>query len=149
MEKEVEKKTKNSIRGKKSRAAGARFELRVRKDLEEMGWIISKWTNTVDYDKEGNIGKLIPAKRKFNPYSRVLGIGTGFPDFVGIKRNSPEGYEVIGLEVKKNGYLDQVEKGMCHWLIENKIFNRILIAKQGKKKGQIEYFDFREKYRKV
>ncbi len=45
-------KKKNSIRGKKSRAAGARFELKVRKDLEKKGWIISKWQNQVEFEDE-------------------------------------------------------------------------------------------------
>lgn len=40
--------------GKLSRAAGARFELNVRKDLEEKGWIIDKWTNNVEFEKEEN-----------------------------------------------------------------------------------------------
>lgn len=149
MKKEAETKDKNSIRGKKSRAAGARFELKVRAELEKLGWTVSKWMNTVELDKEEGIGKLVPAKRKFNPYLKVLGIGTGFPDFVCFRKTEKECYDVIGLEVKGNGYLDKVEKGMCHWLTENKIFSRILIAKKGKKKGQIEYVDFEKKYRKV
>ena len=33
--------------GKKNRASGQRFELKVRKDLEEKGWIVSKWMNNV------------------------------------------------------------------------------------------------------
>jgi len=39
---------KNSIRGKKSRAAGARFEAKVREDLEKEGWIMARWTNNVE-----------------------------------------------------------------------------------------------------
>ena len=137
---------KNSIRGKKSRAAGARFETKVRQHLEGMGWIVGKWMNTVDYDREGKTGKLIPAKRKYNPFFKVLGIGTGFPDFVCFKRVEEKNYDVIGVEVKIQGYLDKIEKGMCHWLLENKIFSKILIARRGKKRGEIEYIDFNEKY---
>jgi len=139
---------KNSLRGKRNRAAGRRFEAKVRTELEKLGWIVSKWMNTIDYNKEGRTGKLIPAKRKYNPFLKALSIGTGFPDFVCFKKNSEGGYEIIGLEVKRNGYLDQIEKGMCHWLIENKIFSKILIAKKGKKRGEIEYIDFAEKYGK-
>ena len=155
-----------SKRGKKSRAKGQRFETKVRQDLEKKGWVVSKWMNTVDCDKEGKIGKIIPSKRKYNPFSKALTIGTGFPDFIcfkGIKKEEetiegtqiPEDYikkeekkifDVIGLEVKGNGYLDQIEKGMCIWLLENKIFSRILIARRGKKRGEIEYTDFKEKY---
>ncbi|MDD5012663.1 MAG: hypothetical protein PHQ66_03420 [Candidatus Nanoarchaeia archaeon] len=127
--------------GKKSRAKGQRFELKVRQELENMGWVVSKWTNTVDNEKN----KVVPAKRKFNPFLKTLTIGTGFPDFVCFKRDG-EKFDVIGLEVKGNGYLDQIEKGMCIWLLENKIFSKILIARRGKKPGEIEYIDFREKY---
>lgn len=131
--------------GKKNRAAGARFELKVRQDLERIGWVVSKWMNTIDYDKLGKTGKIVPAKRKYNPFMKVMTIGTGFPDFVCFKRNSEGTYDVIGLEVKGNGYLTQIEKGMCLWLLENKIFSRILIAKKGKE--GIEYTDFKHKYK--
>jgi len=141
---EKSKKANYSKQGKKNRAAGRRFETKVRENLENMGWIVNKWMNTVDYAKN----KIVPAKRKYNPFLKVLSIGTGFPDFVCFKRISERNYEVIGLEVKGNGYLDQVEKGMCFWLIENKIFSRILIAKKGEKRGEIEYIDFSNKYKK-
>ena len=139
------KSVSKSSQGKKNRASGARFELKVRADLEKMGWIVSKWMNTVDFEKEGNLGKLVSAKRKYNPFRRALGIGVGFPDFVCFRKAENGNYEVIGLEVKGNGYLDQKEKGMCHWLIEHKIFSRILIAKKGKKRGETEFIDFKEK----
>jgi hypothetical protein len=154
---EVSEKSKQ---GKKNRASGQRFELKVRDDLEKKGWVVSKWTNTVDNDKN----KIVPAKRKYNPFLKTLTIGTGFPDFVCFKNVKgdeetidgtpiPEEYkkdgdkfDVIGLEVKGNGYLDQIEKGMCFWLLTNKIFSKILIARKGKKPGEIEYTDFKEKY---
>ncbi len=147
--------SERSERGKKSRAAGGRFELKVRSGLEEMGWIVSKWMNTVDKDKT-NILRLMPAKRKYNPFFKVLGIGTGFPDFIAFKKvekfvdldgiENDIGYEVIGVEVKANGYLDKIEKDMCYWLLENKIFSRILIARKGKERGKIDYVDFLKKY---
>ena len=133
-----------SVMGKKSRAKGTRFELKVRQDLEELGWVVAKWTNTVDYEKH----KIVPAKRKYNPFLKTLSIGTGFPDFICFRRINEECHEVIGLEVKGNGYLDKVEKGMCIWLLENKIFSRILIAKRSKDRGKIDYIDFNEKYKK-
>jgi len=142
-------KEEYSKQGKKNRAAGVRFEAKVRAGLEEMGWIVDKWTNTIDYDRDGKIGKVVPAKRKYNPFKKVLGIGTGFPDFICIK-NTNGFFEVIGVEVKRNGYLDQKEKGMCFWLLENKIFSKILIAKavlKGKRIN-VEYIDFNEKYGK-
>jgi hypothetical protein len=141
----TDKNSEKSIRGKKSRAAGQRFEAKVRKDLEDKGWVVSKWMNTIDYDREGKIGKIVPAKRKYNPFMKVMTIGTGFPDFVCFKKDG-EGYEVIGLEVKGNGYLDSVEKGMCMWILTNKIFSRILVAKKPKEGKGIDYFDFKEKY---
>jgi hypothetical protein len=153
IEEEKEKIEKDfSSQGKKNRASGRRFETRIRAELEGLGWIVDKWTNTVDYDKENGIGKIVPAKRKYNPFKKMLVIGTGFPDFICFKKVKDEeggekGYDIIGVEVKANGYLDQIEKGMCLWLLENKIFSRILIAKKGKKRGQIEYVDFNIKYR--
>lgn len=140
---------KKRTQGKKSRAAGTRFEAKVRNEMQHMGWTVSKWMNTVDFDKEGKMGKLVPAKRKYNPFLRALSIGTGFPDFICLKRDKKGHYEVIGLEVKRNGYLDPKERGMCHWLIENRIFSRILIAKIGEKRGEVEYIDFKEKYNNI
>lgn len=135
--------SEKSIQGKKSRAKGQRFETKVRQDLENLGWTVAKWMNTVDYEK----GRVVPAKRKYNPFLKALSVGTGFPDFVCFRRQE-QGFEVIGLEVKGNGYLDAVEKGMCIWLLENRIFSRILIARKGKKAGEIEYTDFNAKYSK-
>ncbi len=146
VKKENKKQTKSarSSQGKKNRAAGRRFESKVRENLEGMGWIVNKWMNNIDYEKN----KIVPAKRKYNPFLKALSLGTGFPDFVCFKRDENGKYEVIGLEVKSNGYLDQSEKGMCLWLIENKVFSRILIAKKNLKgkKIEIEYIDFSEKY---
>lgn len=146
IKKELEIKSTRSSQGKKNRAAGRRFESKVREELEKMGWIVAKWMNTIDYSKN----KLVPAKRKYNPFLKALSIGNGFPDFICFKRDEKGNYEVIGLEVKANGYLDQVEKGMCLWLIENKTFSRILIAKRKKegRKMEVEYIDFYDKYKK-
>ncbi len=140
--------TEKSEMGKKSRAKGGRFELKVRADLEMLGWTVAKWTNTVDYNKNDNIGKIVPAKRKYNPFLKILSIGTGFPDFVCFRRNSDGDYEIVGVEVKGNGYLDQTEKGMCLWLLENKIFSNVKIARRAKKCGEIDYIDFNDKYHK-
>lgn len=138
-------KKKLQIQGKRNRAAGQRFELKVREHLESMGWVVSKWTNTVDYEKL----KLVPVKPKYNPFKKaIMVMGTGFPDFVAFRKISQGFYEVIGVEVKKNGYLDKVEKGMCHWLLENTIFSRVLIARAKKVNNKIEvvYDDFKKKY---
>ncbi len=136
-----EQAKKNSIRGKKSRAAGARFELKVRADLENKRWVMAKWMNNVDIENN----KLVPAKRKYNPFLRALSIGTGFPDFVALK-NIGKNYGVMGVEVKGNGWLDKEEKEKCAWLLKNKIFSKILIARKSKERGKIDYIDFNEKY---
>jgi len=138
------KKNEKRLLGKRSRASGARFELKVRGNLESDGWIIDKWTNNVDIEE----GKLVKAKRKFNPFRKVLGIGTGFPDLIAF-RSKGKSYEVIGVEVKGNGFLDKSEKEKCRFLLEKRIFSKILIAKKGEKRGEIEYVDFKDKYNKT
>jgi hypothetical protein len=155
------KKLDKKAQGKKNRKSGAKFELEVRKDLESKGWVVSKWQNNVEFPDnninlppEERVGKLIPAKRKFNPFSKALSLGTGFPDFIvytlnpidtdltfaNFKGSDEEDY-VIGVEAKMNGYLDAIEKDKCGWLLENNIFSRILIAKKGKG-GEIIYNEF-------
>ena len=138
-ETETEKEEKK-IRGKKGRAAGKRFELLVRKDLEEQSWIVAKWTNQVDIKKD----KLIPAKSKFNPFlGRTVSEGTGFPDFLCLKKQE-EGWSVIGVESKLGKYLDAQEKKKAEWLLNKNIFDSILIAyKPGR--GKIEYENFLKK----
>ncbi len=129
--------------GRKNRQRGQIFETKVREDLEEKGWIVTKWMNTVDFEKD----KVSPAKRKYNPFTKALAIGTGFPDFLCFKKLG-DSFEVLGVEVKSNGSLDQIEKGQCVWYLEKGIIPKILIAKKKKNgiKIYIEYEDFREKY---
>ena len=140
----MKKKKSNSHRGRLNRQAGARFELKVREDLESQEWIIDKWTNNVDIERK----KLVKAKRKYNPFLKALSIGTGFPDFIGFRKKSKKSYEIIGIEVKRNGWLDKTEKEKCKWLLKNKIFSKILIAKAVKegRRINIKYIDFKEKY---
>ena len=102
-------------------------------------------------------GRLISAKRKFNPFMKALSIGVGFPDFIAYRRTDESivvgkirtdikesmEFEVIGVEAKSNGYLDKEEKEKCNWLIDNHIFSRILIAKKSKERGKIDYAEFR------
>jgi hypothetical protein len=136
------KKKINIARGRLSRAQGARFELKVREELESRGWIVDKWTNNLEE------GKLVKAKRKYNPFQKMLVVGTGFPDFIAFKKIGERSYSIIGVEVKMNGILSKVEKEKCALYLKKEIFSRILIAKKGEKKGKIEYIDFEEKYRK-
>jgi len=132
--------------GKKNRAAGARFEAKVRKKLEAEGWILDKWTNNVDLEK----GAVVPAKRKFNPYLKILGIGTGFPDFIGFRLidSNYQAYEVLGVEVKSNGGLDKIEREKCRWYLKNKIFSKIYVAKIRRegRKIEVECIDFKRKW---
>lgn len=126
--------------GRKGRVNGRIFELKVRKDLEKKGWVVAKWSNNVDF-VEG-VGELIPAKRKYNPFTKFASFGNGFPDFITYKLVESGSYEVVGVEVKSRGYLDKEERIKCAWLINNKIFNGILIAKKGKQRGEIVYENF-------
>ena len=147
--------------GKKSRAAGQRFEKRVREDLEKQGWVVDKWTNNVeltDAEWHGKLpnwfGKLVPAKPKFvfNPVMKrrvMMGNSSGFPDFIcylytGLEEiNHDRKYNIIGVESKMNGVLDKQERAKCKWLIENRIFNKIYIAQKGQKRGEIIYKEFK------
>jgi len=140
----VSKKKINIKKGKNAKARGGRFELKVRKDLQDKGRVVDKWTNNVDLDEN----KLTIAKRKYNPWAKALTIGTGFPDFISIKHIHGESYSVIGVEVKMNGILSKIEKQKCAWYLKNKIFSQIWIAKKGDKPGEIKYDDFRERYPK-
>lgn len=127
---EKEKRSKSKI-GKLSRAAGKRFEIAIRKDLESKNWVVCKWTNTVEFKVDGHpdLGRLVQAKSKYNPFlKRVISEGSGLPDFVAFKLMGANFYEVIGVESKKAKYLDAKEKKICFWLLNNKIFNEILIA---------------------
>lgn len=96
MDKKVKDKKKVAS-GKKSRAQGQAFELKVRKDLESKGWIVGKWANNVEFYKTTThpihgrcvipCSKIIPAKPKmrFNPKTKsmsIINMSSGFPDFV-------------------------------------------------------------------
>jgi len=145
------KKKSEVKKGRLSRGRGARFELKVREDLEDKGRVVDKWNNNVDLPSKGDSGepdegKVIIAKRKYNPFSKVMTIGTGFPDFISIKQIHEGAYSVIGVEVKMNGILSKKEKEKCAWYLKNGIFSQIWIAKKGTKRGQIEYDDFMDKW---
>ena len=124
------------IVGKRNRAQGAAFELRVRKYLEEDGYFVGKYQNNVDLEKD----KLIAAKA-----SRFRLSGTGFPDFIahvptGEKTCCDEQmdtYVVIGFEAKSNGYLDPTERKKAQWLLKNKVFTKFFVASKLKIKNRI------------
>lgn len=135
--------TSKPLLGKRNRAAGKRFELKVRKDLEDSGWVVCKWTNTIDFEND----KLIQAKSKYNPFlKRVISEGSGFPDYVAFKLVDnnilDKIYVIIGVEAKKAKYLDKPEKKMVQWLRQHNIFSKIFIAylKKEKNKLNIDYY---------
>lgn len=194
-------KSDRSIINKKNKSSGAIWERKVRADLEIKGWFVAKFQNNIEFKDiqdpncghngpyECSLGKMIPAKRKYNPFNRALCIGTGFPDFICWKTSRfiaqiknknfdylgkqlekikkqlsklkvdqhiivPPGVEltpdseIIGVEAKSNGYLDKEEREKCRWLLKNKVFSKILIAKKKKEGRKVipEYIDFQEKY---
>lgn len=141
----VLKKKEKIKKGKQSRAAGGQFELRVRKDLEEKGWIVDKWSNNIDLE----FGKIIPCKRVFKRFGvgkGVMTIGTGFPDFIAFHKMTEERYNLIGVEVKMNGNLSKEEKLKCKFLLEEGVFSEILVAEKEKIKNRvhIKYIDVKE-----
>lgn len=132
--------------GKASRAAGQRFELKVRHDLESKGWIVSKWGNNVDFIDRGNlelVGKIIPAKHKYNFFTKAMTAGNGFPDFICVKINGSlsdeysDAWEVQLVESKMAGKLDKEEKEKIEWLKKN-IKIPCILAKKGEK-GEVIY----------
>ena len=133
--------------GKRNRAAGTRFELKVRKDLESANYVVSKWMNNVELSEDKEIGMIVPAKHKFCGPGRPMVIGTGFPDFIvyDLTVKLPQNI-VYGVEAKSNGYLDKVERAKCRFLLDKNIFTRIVIAVKGEKRGEIIYKDFEEEY---
>lgn len=135
------KKKSNIKKGKKSKTKGGTFELQVRKDLTDKSWIVDKWTNNLDLETK----KIIPAKRKFNPFNKVMALGTGFPDFIAFQK-SKEKYDIIGVEVKTSGTLSREEKEKCKLYLEKEIFREIWIAKKKKEKNKasIEYINFED-----
>ena len=117
--------------GKKNRRAGQVFETKVRKELEAQDIVVSKWMNNVDLQAD----ELIPARsNRFNMRS------TGFPDFIIFSKQT---HRAIGLEVKSNGYLKPEERLKCEWLLKNKVFCEIIIAKKDEINRVILYDRFK------
>ncbi len=97
-------------------------------------------------------GKMVSAKKGmvFNPFFKRMMpsiSSTGFPDFIAFQLVGERTYNIIGVECKVNGILSKEEKEKCAFLLQNKIFNEIWIAKKSEKRGgPIEYKNFKEEY---
>lgn len=122
-------KKSNQSQGKLNRRRGQIFEGEVRRDLEEAGWIVCKWQNTV------KDGRLVHAPHKFNPFTRSVIPGSGFPDFIAYRMQTKE---IIGVEAKRAKYLDKTEKEMVEWYRKNNIFDTITVAYKDKS-GKLQY----------
>lgn len=151
------KQAKNIKKGKRNKSAGSAFEKKTREDLEKKGWIVSKFQSTVEFATKKEVfeishissldARLIHAKNKFLGPGKPVMLGAGFPDFIAFRRKNLGGsmydfcYDVIGVEAKSNGKLSRIEKKKCKFLLEKRIFNRILIASKKKvgRKVVVEY----------
>ena len=121
------------IQGRKNRARGLEFERKVRLDLENDGWIVSKWQNNVSFGLDfvkgqiepivEGIGKCIPAKM-----GRYRTNQNGFPDFICYKHKGKDLYKVVFVEVKINGYLSKEEKEKAIWYLNNKYCSEFFVA---------------------
>ncbi len=150
--KDKNKKTKIDYKkqGKRNKAMGADFERRTRKDLEDKGWKVSKYSNNVDLMFQ--ISK--PAKP-----GRFRMMQTGFPDFICYRElhiNAhdweivDENYDIIKdgdcvriyeiqfVECKTNGYLSKEEKEKAKWYLDNNYCSKFLIAYKTKEKNRVK-----------
>lgn len=158
------KDPKRIAMGKKNRKKGGDFERDVRADLESQGYIVSKWSNNVQCEGMNDDGtwekqdtkkkykeyrglSLCVAKHKFNPFNKVMTMGTGLPDFIAYKYlgvfKGVRASEVIGVESKSGKYLDSEERTKLLWLLSNNIFSKILIAYKNKETNELEYMEFK------
>jgi len=128
--------------GKANRSAGKRFELKVRSDLEEKGWIVFRNGNDVTPVEQIDIGEYArffrQARPKWNPATRSpMMMQSGYPDFICIF-NRGSYFDVQFVECKVNGILSREEKDKNEW-IKAELNIPVYIASRGKKRGTIEY----------
>jgi len=132
--------------GKKNRAAGARFEKKIRAHFESEDWIIDKWSNNVDLDS----GSIIPAKNFYMP-GRGFTLGAGFPDFVMLRINHSTGlFRMQLVECKINGKLDKEEKLKCKVLVDMGIDVQIAYEDKSQEFGfRLRKFEWTEGIEKI
>ena len=68
----------------------------------------------------------------------------------GFWNNEEDLFDVILVEVKRNGIFDKEEKEKAKWYLQNKIVKEILIAMEERngRKLEVKYINFLEKYPK-
>jgi hypothetical protein len=137
--------------GKRNRAAGKRFELKVRADLESKGWIVFRNSNDVTKPVETEIGEYERFFKQttghWNPGTHSIMMSqSGFPDFICIKGkgyfNEKILFEIQFVECKggdeKHKYLSAEEKEKVEW-IKDKLKIPVVVANKGDKRGEITY----------
>ena len=113
--------------GKRNRAAGALFELKVRKELESTGVIIGKWPNNIDLEKY----KCHAAKtNRFNMRNM------GFPDFFYYSPSHGD-TRLHFVECKVNGKLSKIEKEKAQWYLIRGYCSKFFIASKSIVNGKI------------
>ena len=138
-------KTNQKIQGKKNRARGKAFELKVRKDLEKQGWIMFR--NSMDVIE----GKFKQTTGHWNPFTKSMMMSqSGFPDFICLKYNKmtgsinpvPLGWNIQFVECKggdnNHNKLDKEEKEKVDWIKYN-LQIPVIVANKGEKRGEIIY----------
>lgn len=129
--------------GKASRAAGKRFELKVRADLESKGWIVFRNSNDVKPNKLSQT-TFSQTTGHWNPFTnRIMTAQSGFPDFICVKQYYSKEFYVLSSEVqfvesKMAGYLGDIEKEKVKWIKDN-LKIPVIVAFKGKKRGEIVY----------
>ena len=120
-------KAERSRLGRKSRAAGKRFEVKVRDDLEDKGWIVVRWNKNVEDNH------LITSRGKFNPFTqRVQNMSSGFPDFLCIQLCFNGSWNIQLVECKLKGKLSRIEKDKMVWIHYNLGIRCFIASKDGK-----------------
>lgn len=120
-------KEEKRLQGKRNKVNGARHELKIRKELENDGWFVSKWSNNIDIATKS----IVKAKHTFNPFRKVMSLGTGFPDFIAFKRVPTKGYE-RGYSNEQPIWLDKTNYNYIIRFIECKLNGRLTAEEKEK-----------------
>ena len=146
----MEIKTKDPqkvIKGKKSRTQGADFEKRVRADLEARGWVVSKWQNNVEFNRDNpkngmngviEYARCVPCKNLFIGKNKPIMLTGGFPDFIAFTETIECGYMIIFVECKTNNILSKKEKEKAQWYLKNNYCSEFHLAYKTKEKNRVK-----------